>query len=98
MKSYQAKVQYAIDQGAGGIMLWEIAGDFSTPLQNGLGCHYFGSTMTDAAYSMIKGAPPYSIKAGDENFVVAQETVDVAVDLVVSGGAKMPKNGVLKMQ
>jgi GH18 family chitinase len=82
LHSYQAKVQYAIDQGAGGIMLWEMAGDYSTPSQNGLGYHYFGSTMTDAAYRMISNAPPYGIKAGDENFAVAEQTVDVVVDLV----------------
>ena len=82
IKSYKAKVQYAVDHGAGGIMVWEMAGDYSTPSQNGLGYHYYGSTMTDTAYNMIKDAPPYGIKAGDENFVVAQETLDVAVDLV----------------
>ncbi|MCE2594712.1 chitinase C-terminal domain-containing protein [Motilimonas cestriensis] len=82
MKSYQAKVQYAIDQGAGGIMFWEMAGDYSTPEQNGLGHYYFGSTLTDKAYEMIKTAAPYGIEAGDENFPAATETVDVDVDLV----------------
>ncbi|WP_019613133.1 glycosyl hydrolase family 18 protein [Psychromonas ossibalaenae] len=82
MKSYKAKVQYAIDQGAGGIMFWEMAGDYSTPEQNGKGYYYFGSTLTDTAYNMIKTAAPYGVKAGDENFIVAQETVDVDVDLV----------------
>ncbi len=82
IKSFKAKVQYAVDHGAGGIMIWELAGDYSTPSQNGLGYHYYGSTMTDTAYQMIKGAAPYGIKAGDEDFLVAQETLDVAVDLV----------------
>ncbi|WP_026339463.1 chitinase C-terminal domain-containing protein [Psychromonas ossibalaenae] len=82
MDTFQAKVQYAIDQGAGGIMLWELAGDYSTPEQNGLGHHYFGSTFTDTAYNMLKDASPYGIKAGDESFVPAAETLDVDVDLV----------------
>lgn len=82
LKSFKAKVQYAIDQGAGGIMFWEMAGDYSTPAQNGLGYHYFGSTLTDTAYNMMKSAAPYGIKAGDENFVVPAQTVDVDVDLV----------------
>jgi chitinase len=82
MKSYQAKVQYAIDQGAGGIMFWELAGDYSTPEQNGLGYHYFGSNLTDTAYNMIKSAAPYGIKPADESFVVPAETVDVDVNLV----------------
>ncbi len=82
MKSYRAKVQYAIDQGAGGIMLWEMAGDYSVPSDNKLGYYYFGSTMTNAAYSLIKDAAPYGIKAGDENFLIPELTVDVAADLV----------------
>jgi GH18 family chitinase/chitodextrinase len=82
MKSFTAKVQYAIDQGAGGIMFWEMAGDYSTPEQNGLGYHYFGSTLTDKAYNMIKASAPYGVKAGDENFVAPTEAVDVDVTLV----------------
>ncbi|MCP5078810.1 MAG: hypothetical protein GY951_12240 [Psychromonas sp.] len=82
MRSFTAKVQYAIDQGAGGIMFWEMAGDYSTPEQNGLGYYYFGSTLTDKAYEMIKNATPYGVKAGDENFVIPAETVDVDADLV----------------
>lgn len=81
-KSFKAKVQYAIDQGAGGIMFWELAGDYSTPAQNGLGHYYFGSTLTSLAGTMLKNATPYGIKAGDEKFVQPAETLDVSVDLV----------------
>ncbi len=82
LKSFQAKVQYAIDQGAGGIMLWEMAGDYSTPAKNRLGYYYFGSTLTDKAYEMFKDASPYGVKAGDVNFTVPNDNLDVAVDLV----------------
>lgn len=81
-KSFSAKVQYAIDKGAGGVMLWELAGDYSTPKQNGLGYYYFGNTLTDKAFQMIKTAAPYGIKAGDENFPEQQNKLDVGVDLV----------------
>ncbi|MGL4996701.1 MAG: glycosyl hydrolase family 18 protein, partial [Deefgea sp.] len=45
-KSFAAKVQYAIDQGAGGIMFWEMAGDYSTPAQNGTSSYGMGSHLT----------------------------------------------------
>ena len=57
-KSFAAKVQYAIDQGAGGIMFWEMAGDYSTPAQNGTSSYGMGSTLTALAASprqRIKG-------------------------------------------
>jgi GH18 family chitinase len=82
LQSFQAKVQYAIDQGAGGIMFWEMAGDYSTPEQNGLGYHFFGSTLTDTAYNMMKSATPYGVVPGDESYSYPQYSADVDVDFV----------------
>uniref|UniRef100_UPI0035709C0F glycosyl hydrolase family 18 protein n=1 Tax=Chitinibacter tainanensis TaxID=230667 RepID=UPI0035709C0F len=81
-KSFKAKVQYAIDQGAGGIMFWELAGDYSKPSENGLGYYYFGSTLTSLAGQMLKNATPYGVLPGDEKFVQPAEQLDVDVDLV----------------
>ncbi|MCB5197426.1 chitinase C-terminal domain-containing protein [Deefgea sp. H3-26] len=81
-KSFVAKVQYAIDQGAGGIMFWEMAGDYSTPAQNGTASYGMGSTLTAMAATKLRAAAPYGVKAGDEKFVQPAEVLDVTIDLV----------------
>ena len=81
-QSYSAKVQYAIDQGAGGIMFWEMAGDYSTPTENGTSSYAVGSHLTDMAYNMLKTAAPYDNKPGDDNFNIPATTLDIGVDLI----------------
>jgi chitinase len=54
-ESIRAKVQYIIDQGAGGMMIWELAGDFA---QKADGEFYIGDTLTTIAYNMFKTAAP----------------------------------------
>lgn len=81
-QSFMAKVQYAIDSGAGGIMFWEMAGDYSKPEDNGLGYHYFGRTLTDMAYNAIRSATPMSMTVGSEDFVDPATALDVEIDLV----------------
>uniref|UniRef100_UPI00260C444B glycosyl hydrolase family 18 protein n=1 Tax=uncultured Deefgea sp. TaxID=1304914 RepID=UPI00260C444B len=81
-KSFAAKVQYAIDQGAGGIMFWEMAGDYSTPAQNGTASYGMGSHLTALAATKLRAAAPYGVKAGDEKFVQPAEVLDVTIDLV----------------
>ncbi|MBM9889277.1 MULTISPECIES: glycosyl hydrolase family 18 protein [Deefgea] len=81
-KSFAAKVQYAIDQGAGGIMFWEMAGDYSTPAQNGTSSYGMGSYLTALAANKLRAATPYGVKAGDEKFVQPADVLDVTLDLV----------------
>ncbi|WP_373312815.1 glycosyl hydrolase family 18 protein [Deefgea tanakiae] len=81
-KSFAAKVQYAIDQGAGGIMFWEMAGDYSTPTQNGTSSYGMGSYLTAMAANKLRAAAPYGVKAGDEKFVQPADVLDVTLDLV----------------
>ena len=58
-----------------------MAGDFSKPTPE-RPYYYFGSTLTDLAYDMIKTAAPYDIKPGADNFTVPADQVNVAVDLI----------------
>ncbi|MEN9659414.1 MAG: hypothetical protein RL571_2879 [Pseudomonadota bacterium] len=81
-QSFAAKVQYAIDQGAGGIMFWEMAGDYSKPSENGLGYYSMGSTLTKLAAAKLRSAAPYGTKAGDESFARPADLLDVSVDMV----------------
>ncbi len=81
-RSYRAKVQYAIDQGAGGIMFWELAGDYSRPGENGRDYYWFGSTLTDIAADMLRAAPPYSVVMGDDSVPTLNDRIDMDIDLV----------------
>lgn len=100
-RSFRAKVQYAIDQGAGGIMFWEMAGDYSKPGENGRDHYWFGSTLTDIAYNMIAGSTvPMDLEIGHPDFVDPKLAVDVSVDLVdnhADGDDNYPMQPLLKL-
>ncbi|WP_254304044.1 glycosyl hydrolase family 18 protein [Shewanella sp. VB17] len=55
------KVAYVIDKGIGGVMFWELAGDFDWyPERNdGEGEYFIGDTMTTIAYQGFVSVPPY---------------------------------------
>lgn len=60
-ESMAAKVQYVVDEGIGGIMFWELAGDYAwhPERRDGLGEYYIGSTLTNLAYQAFRQAEPY---------------------------------------
>ncbi|BDU49776.1 glycosyl hydrolase family 18 protein [Haliovirga abyssi] len=53
-QSLKEKINYIINKGLGGMMIWELAGDFSKKAD---GEYYIGDTMTSLAYNMLKNAP-----------------------------------------
>lgn len=75
-QSMTTKVNYVIDQGLGGVMFWELAGDFS---YDAVKQEYFmGSTMTDIAYSSFKAdGTLYDIVHGDKAFIPPETVVDI---------------------
>ena len=50
-QSMKEKVNYVIDNGVGGIMMWELAGDYD---QKSNGEYYMGDTLTSLAYELFK--------------------------------------------
>jgi GH18 family chitinase len=65
-ESIETKVQYVIDKGIGGIMFWEMSGDYSNPSMFASDpnskCddeHFMGSTLTKLGYDMLDNATPY---------------------------------------
>ena len=78
-ESMATKVQYVIDQGIGGIMFWELAGDYD--YDQAKGEYFMGSTLTTLAYNQFnQSGVPYSIDQGNTNFVVPTEAVDVSFE------------------
>jgi len=80
-ESMTAKVQYVIDNEIGGIMFWELAGDYDwDPARNGgAGEYYMGSTLTSLAHNMMSTAVPYGNTQA--NRTMPTEVVDLGIEI-----------------
>ncbi|ATC94036.1 chitinase [Pseudoalteromonas tunicata] len=75
-ESMATKVDYIINKGLGGIMFWELAGDFD---YDSVKKEYFmGSSMTSIAYEKFNQASYYDVNKGAADFVLPAESVDVS--------------------
>lgn len=75
-ESMTRKVDYVINNGLGGVMFWELAGDFDYD-QNKQE-YYMGSTMTTIAYDKFRqSGTAYDIHKGNPAFVVPEKMVDI---------------------
>jgi chitinase len=76
-ESMATKVDYVINNGLGGVMFWELAGDFDYDAAKGE--YFMGSTMTTIAYDKFnQSGTPYGINKGNQAFVQPAEMVDVS--------------------
>ncbi|MBU2893442.1 chitinase C-terminal domain-containing protein [Colwellia sp. D2M02] len=76
-ESMATKVDYVINNGLGGVMFWELAGDFDFDAAKGE--YFMGSTMTTIAYDKFnQSGTPYGIDKGNSAFVKPTEMVDVS--------------------
>lgn len=75
--SMATKVDYVINNGLGGVMFWELAGDFD--YDNTKQEYYMGSTMTNIAYDKFnQSGAEYDVNTGNVDFVVPEKVVDIA--------------------
>jgi chitinase len=77
MQSIEAKTDYIIDQGIGGIMFWELAGDYR--YNQSKGEYEMGSTLTDRIAEKFKAAPQYGNQRA--NGAMPNQALDVSVNL-----------------
>ena len=100
-QSMTAKVQYVIDQGVGGIMFWELAGDYAwyPERNNGAGEYFIGDTLTSIAYNAFGNASPYGNVTAD-NITAPTEVVDLAYDFMnyKVGDNNYPLNPTLRIK
>ena len=74
--SMGTKLDYIVNNELGGVMFWELAGDFAFDAAKGE--YFMGSTMTQLAFDKFKqSGTPYGTKVGNANFVVPEKMVDV---------------------
>jgi len=93
--SVSVKADYIIDKEIGGIMFWELAGDYSCYLlatidatekacASGNGEYHMGNTMTKAIYEKFKSVSVGGFKVGDQNYPINPKitfTNNTGVDL-----------------
>ncbi|KZN44703.1 glycosyl hydrolase family 18 protein [Pseudoalteromonas luteoviolacea] len=75
-ESMKTKLNYVVDKGLGGVMFWELAGDFDYHADKGE--YYMGSTMTALAYNTFnQSGVVYDAHIGDGEFATPSEAVDI---------------------
>lgn len=75
-ESMAAKVDYVINNGLGGIMFWELAGDYDFDAAKGE--YFMGSTLTSLAYDKFnQSGVVYDVHVGNPNFAVPAQAVDI---------------------
>ena len=78
-ESMASKVDYVINNGLGGIMFWELAGDFD--YDSAKGEYFMGSTLTSLAYDKFnQSGVAYDVHGGNPNFTVPDEAVDITFE------------------
>ncbi|GLZ43043.1 glycosyl hydrolase family 18 protein [Actinokineospora sp. NBRC 105648] len=76
-QSAAVKAQYVADKGLGGVMIWELAGDYAYDQTKGE--YFMGSTLTNLFYDKFKAAAPYgNTKA---KIAMPADSLDVKVSL-----------------
>ncbi|MFD0005436.1 chitinase C-terminal domain-containing protein [Streptomyces sp. NPDC127178] len=87
-QSVNAKADYVVDQGIGGTMVWELAGDYGW--NAGKGQYEPGSTLTSAMYEKFKSASPYGAKRSTIDLPAEALDVDVEFGQFPLGDSNYP--------
>ncbi|MER6581646.1 glycosyl hydrolase family 18 protein [Nonomuraea sp. NPDC001023] len=75
-QSLGAKADYVRNQGIGGVMIWELAGDYAWDAAKGE--YFMGQTLTGLLYDKLRTAAPYG--AAKAKVAVPAEKVDVTIE------------------
>ena len=76
-QSIAAKAQYVIDNGIGGVMFWELAGDYSWDAAKGE--YFIGDTLTTLFYNSFRNASPYG--AVKTNRTMPTQAADIRLSI-----------------
>ncbi|WP_406205948.1 glycosyl hydrolase family 18 protein [Streptomyces sp. NBC_01017] len=87
-QSVNAKADYVVDQGIGGTMVWELAGDYGW--NAGKGQYEPGSTLTSAMYEKFKSASPYGAKRSTIDLPAEALDIDVEFGQFPLGDSNYP--------
>ncbi|MFJ8885935.1 chitinase C-terminal domain-containing protein [Streptomyces sp. NPDC102402] len=94
-QSVAAKADYVVDQGMGGTMIWELAGDYAYDAAKGQ--YGPGSTLTSSLYDAFKSASPYGAKRSTIDLPSEALDIDVSFDQFPLGDSNYPISPKLKI-
>ncbi|MFD9072939.1 glycosyl hydrolase family 18 protein, partial [Streptomyces lasiicapitis] len=78
-RSIDAKAQYVKDNGIGGVMLWELAGDYAERPGGEYGMGYDLTTRLDKS---LRAADPYGATKAGQGRTLPRQVIDADVELV----------------
>ncbi len=84
-QSLAAKAQWIASHGVGGVMIWELSGDYD---RTASGEYFMGSTLTRLLHTALASAPPYGNTRA--NRVMPSQAMNV--DIVLSGYQRGEQN------
>ncbi|WP_205669268.1 chitinase C-terminal domain-containing protein [Amycolatopsis suaedae] len=89
-QSLAAKMRYVADKGLGGVMIWELAGDYA--FDQTTGQYFMGQTLINTITDGLRGAAPYGNTKGSGP--APAQVLDVGVELTgfALGDANYPIN------
>ena len=96
-QSMAAKTQYVIDNNIGGIMIWELAGDYAwdATRRGGQGEYFMGYTLTTNIYNAFKAAGPYGALRAESAIPASSARVSIELGGWKLGDSNYPINPVM---
>jgi chitinase len=76
-QSIGAKADYVVSKGIGGIMIWELAGDYA--FNTARNEYFFGPTLTNLIYDKFRAAPAYGNRKA--NITLPTQTLNVGIGM-----------------
>ncbi len=92
-QSLGVKAQYVADRGIGGVMFWELAGDYA--YDNAKAEYGMGSTLTNLLYNKFKTAAPYGNRLTSATLPTEAIDVQFSIGGFALGDANYPINPTL---
>jgi len=89
-QSIGAKADYINAKGIGGLMIWELAGDYA--FDSAKGQYFMGNTLTNLAYDKFKTAAAYGASRAGRVMPATALTVNVTLTGFALGDANYPIN------
>ncbi|MBP2000329.1 chitinase [Paenibacillus shirakamiensis] len=98
-QSLGAKADYVVKNGIGGVMIWELAGDydFYPDRNNGKGEYYIGYTLTKLLSDKFKAATPYNSKNNTAGLPTDKLNMSVQFTGFKLGDQNYPINPILRL-
>ncbi|MDE0572622.1 glycosyl hydrolase family 18 protein [Demequina sp. B12] len=76
-EAISAKADYVANEGLGGLMIWEFAGDYE--YNSTKGQYEMGSTLVDLMHSKLSATTPYGATKANADRVMPTEALDISI-------------------